>query len=366
MNMPEIKDDAYKKAGVDIEAGDQLVKKIAPKAAATKRPGVMDGLGGFGALFDLKAAGFKDPVLVSSTDGVGTKLRIALDTNRYDTIGIDLVAMCVNDLVVSGATPLFFLDYFACGRLNVPQAATIIEGIAQGCAESGCALIGGETAEMPGLYQNDDFDLAGFAVGAFERGQGLSKESVREGDVALALSSSGLHSNGFSLVRKIVKDAALSYDTPAPFESSAATLGDALLVPTRLYAKPLLEALKIQDQDHRPALHGLAHITGGGLLENLPRILPDHLGIMLDASKWALPPVIGWLKKAAELDEKDMLRTFNCGVGMVAVCAPSHAEDVADTLRKAGIETSIAGQIRTRKKETPTVTIENADTLWED
>lgn len=259
----------YAGAGVDIDAGNALVERIKPAAAATARPGVMAGLGGFGALFDLKAAGFSDPVLVAATDGVGTKLRLAIDTGRLSTVGIDLVAMCVNDLVCQGATPLFFLDYYATGRLDVDAAAAVIEGIAAGCAEAGAALVGGETAEMPGMYRAGDFDLAGFAVGAMERGATLPRD-VAEGDVLLGLASSGVHSNGFSLVRRVVEGAGLAWNAPAPFGEGA--LGERLLAPTRIYVRPALAALAAG------GLHGLAHITGGGLTENLPRVLPEGLG----------------------------------------------------------------------------------------
>jgi len=277
---------SYAAAGVDIDAGNALVDAIKPAAKATTRPGVMAGLGGFGALFDLKAAGYTDPILVAATDGVGTKLRIAIDTGHLDTIGIDLVAMCVNDLVCQGAEPLLFLDYFATGKLDVPAATRIINGIAEGCRLSGCALIGGETAEMPGMYAAEDFDLAGFAVGAMERGTALPA-NVAAGDVLLGLESDGVHSNGYSLVRKVVEHAGLAWDVPAPFDDG--TLGAALLAPTRLYVKPALAAIRAG------GVHGLAHITGGGLTENLPRILPDDLGADIDLGAWSLPPVFGWL-----------------------------------------------------------------------
>ncbi len=317
----------YADAGVDIAAGNALVDRIKPAAAATKRPGVMDGLGGFGAMFDLKAAGYKDPVLVAATDGVGTKLRIAIETGILNTVGIDLVAMCVNDLVCQGAEPLFFLDYFATGKLDVAEAAAVVAGIAEGCTQSNSALVGGETAEMPGMYAKGDFDLAGFSVGAMERGNSLPA-GVSEGDVLLGLASSGVHSNGYSLVRKIVEHSGLGWDAPAPF--SPESLGEALLTPTRLYVRAGLAA-------HRAGgLHALAHITGGGLTENLPRALPEGLGAAVDLSAWALPPVIRWLAEQAGLDEAEMLKTFNCGIGMVAIVASDRAAALAEIFAAHG------------------------------
>lgn len=327
---------SYAEAGVDIDAGNALVDEIKPAAAATTRSGVMSGLGGFGALFDLKDAGFTDPILVAATDGVGTKLRIAIDTGKLDTIGIDLVAMCVNDLVCQGAEPLFFLDYFATGKLETGAAATIIKGIAAGCAASGCALTGGETAEMPGMYGAGDFDLAGFAVGAMERGTHLPA-GIRAGDVVLGLASDGVHSNGFSLVRKVAEVAGLDWGSVAPFASG--TLGDALLTPTRLYVKPLLSALKAG------GVHGLAHITGGGLTENLPRVLPDGLGVQLDLDTWDLPPVFSWLRNAGGIADEEMLKTFNCGIGMCVVVEADKADPVTEVLQQSG-ETIVAlGQV---------------------
>ena len=317
----------YAEAGVDIEAGDALVRRIGPAAGRTARPGTMSGLGGFGALFDLKAAGYSDPILVAATDGVGTKLRIAIDTGLHDTIGIDLVAMCVNDLVCQGAEPLFFLDYFATGKLDVDAAATVVEGIAEGCARAGCALIGGETAEMPGMYGAGDYDLAGFAVGAMERGGELPRD-VAEGDVLLGLASDGVHSNGYSLVRRIVERAGLAWDATAPFAD--APLGAALLAPTRLYVRPALAAIRAG------GVHALAHITGGGLTENLPRVLPEGLGARIDLGSWPLPPVFGWLRTAGGLEEAELLRTFNAGIGMVAVVAADRADALADTLEGEG------------------------------
>lgn len=317
----------YAEAGVDIDAGNDLVERIKPLAAATARPGVMAGLGGFGALFDLKAAGYDDPVLVAATDGVGTKLRIAIDTGKLDTIGIDLVAMCVNDLVCQGAEPLFFLDYFATGKLDVEGAAQIVEGIARGCEGAGCALIGGETAEMPGMYQAGDFDLAGFAVGAMERGAVLPA-GVGEGDVLLGLGSDGVHSNGYSLVRRVVDMSGLGWHAQAPFASGP--LGAELLTPTRLYVKPALAAIR------EGGVHALAHITGGGLTENLPRILPDGMGVLIDLGSWPLPPVFGWLADVGGLEEAEMLKTFNAGIGMVLVVAEDRAERLAGLLRAEG------------------------------
>ena len=318
---------SYAQAGVDIDAGNALVDAIKPAAKATARSGVMSGLGGFGALFDLKAAGYTDPILVAATDGVGTKLRIAIDTGVLDTIGIDLVAMCVNDLVCQGAEPLFFLDYFATGKLDVPAATRIITGIAEGCRLSGCALIGGETAEMPGMYARDDFDLAGFAVGAMERGHDLPA-GVVAGDVLLGLASDGVHSNGYSLVRKVVEHAGLSWDAPCPFGDGS--IGAALLAPTRLYVKPALAAIRAG------GVHGLAHITGGGLTENLPRILPEGLGADIDLTAWTLPPVFRWLADTGGLAQAEMLKTFNSGIGMVLVVAADKSDSLTALLRDAG------------------------------
>ncbi len=317
----------YAEAGVDIDAGNALVERIKPATAATARPGVMAGLGGFGALFDLKAAGYADPVLVAATDGVGTKLRLAIETGRLGSVGIDLVAMCVNDLVCQGAEPLFFLDYFATGKLDVDAAAEVIEGIAAGCAEAGAALVGGETAEMPGMYAGGDFDLAGFAVGAMERGTALP-QGVAAGDVLIGLGSSGVHSNGFSLVRRIVAGSGLAWEAGSPFGD--ATLGEALLAPTRIYVRPALAALRAG------GVRGFAHITGGGLTENLPRILPEGAGAAIDLGAWPLPPVFAWLRGQGGVAEEEMLKTFNCGIGMVAVVAPDRAEAVAAVLEDAG------------------------------
>ncbi len=317
----------YAAAGVDIDAGNALVERIKPAAKRTARAGTMAGLGGFGALFDLKAAGYTDPILVAATDGVGTKLRIAIDTGNVDTIGIDLVAMCVNDLVCQGAEPLFFLDYFATGKLDVDQATRIVEGIAEGCAQSGCALVGGETAEMPGMYHGGDFDLAGFAVGAMERGADLP-QGVVAGDRLIGLASNGVHSNGYSLVRKVVETSGLGWAEASPFGDG--TLGAALLAPTRLYVKQALVAVRAG------GVHGLAHITGGGLTENLPRVLPEGLGAQIDLTAWRLPPVFAWLNEVAGMEQAELLKTFNCGIGMILVVEAGRAAALSALLAEAG------------------------------
>ena len=321
--------DPYKAAGVDIAKGNAFVDSIAGAAGRTDRPGVMDGLGGFGALFDPRAAGYRDPILVAATDGVGTKLRVAIETGRHDTIGTDLVAMCVNDLAVQGAEPLFFLDYLASAALDPAVAGAVVTGIAEACRQVGCALIGGETAEMPGMYAAGDYDVAGFAVGAVERGGQITGATIEAGDAVLGLASSGVHANGFSLVRHIVAEGGLDYGDPAPFDPGR-SLGEALLTPTRLYT-PAMIALA------RTGLaKGLAHITGGGLTENIPRVLPAGLGVALDAGRWPLPPVFAWLRAEAGLDDAAMARTFNCGIGMVAVVAACDAEDAAGLMRAKG------------------------------
>ena len=308
----------YADAGVDIDAGNELVQRIRPMAKSTSRSGSDSDLGGFGGLFDLKAAGFKDPVLVAATDGVGTKLKIAIDTSNVSTVGIDLVAMCVNDLIVQGAEPLMFLDYFATGHLDVDHAAQVVDGIAEGCRQAGCALIGGETAEMPGLYAKGDFDLAGFAVGAAERDALLPASDIEPGDVLIGLPSTGVHSNGFSLVRKVVESEGLTWDAPAPF-AEGKTLGEAFLTPTKIYVKetlPLIQAGLIK---------ALCHITGGGLPENLPRILPEGVGAKIHAKSWDRPAVFDWLQQTGGIDDFEMLRTFNCGIGMVLVVSAEEA-----------------------------------------
>ncbi len=320
----------YKDAGVDIDAGDALVDRIAPAAKATRRPGADAALGGFGGLFDLKATGFRDPILVASTDGVGTKLKIAIDTGLFAGIGQDLVAMCVNDIVVQGAEPLFFLDYYATGKLDVDAAATVIEGIARACKESGCALIGGETAEMPGLYAKGDFDLAGFSVGAVERDAILPKTgTMQPGDVVIGVASSGVHSNGYSLVRRVVSESGLGYDALAPF-SRDRTLGEVLLTPTRLYVKSALAAIATG------GVKGLAHITGGGITDNLPRALPEGLDAEIDLGTWTPLPVFGWLARGAGIEEREMLRTFNSGIGLVAIAAHDKADAVIAAFNGAG------------------------------
>ena len=329
----------YRDAGVDIDAGDALIDRIKPLAAMTRRAGADAELGGFGGVFDLKAAGFEDPVLVSGTDGVGTKLKLAFETGLHDTIGIDLVAMCVNDVLAQGAEPLFFLDYFATGRLEPGVAASVVEGIATGCKESGCALIGGETAEMPGMYADGHYDLAGFVVGAAERGSLLpNRDDMQAGDALIALSSSGPHSNGYSLVRKIVERSGLALTEPAPF-SNGETLGGALLTPTRLYVQPLLPLIKTGK------IKGLAHITGGGLIENPPRMLPDHLMADITLDEDRVLPVFKWLQDVGAVETQEMHRTFNMGVGMLAAVAPEDADSVVGALNAAGQLAWITGAL---------------------
>lgn len=341
---------SYKDAGVDIDAGDALVGSIAPIAARTARPGTMTGLGGFGALFDLKAAGFKDPILVSGTDGVGTKLKIAISAGKHDTVGIDLVAMCVNDIVVQGAEPLFFLDYFATGKLEVATAQIIIAGIADGCRQAGCALVGGETAEMPGFYAPGEYDLAGFAVGAVERDRLLTGDGVIEGDVVLGLASSGLHSNGFSLARKVVDQAGIALSAPAPFDA-ARTFADALLAPTRIYVRSSLSAIRLG------GIRALAHVTGGGLVENLPRVFPENLAAEIDVRRWHMPAVFPWLMRAGGVAPDEMARTFNLGIGMAAIVAPERAEATAQAFRDAGETAYEIGRMTRRLAGAPAVTL---------
>ena len=348
-----MKQSAYKDAGVDIDAGAELVERIKPAVKRTVRSGMMGGLGGFGAFFDPKAAGFKDPILVSSTDGVGTKIKIAIDAKRHETIGIDLVAMCVNDLIVQGAEPLFFLDYFATGKLEVGVAQQVIEGIAKGCEMAGCALIGGETAEMPGMYAAGDYDLAGFTVGAVERDEILTGENIKEGDVVLGLPSSGVHSNGYSLVRKLFASTqGYSYETPAPFEAGK-TMGDVLLAPTRIYVKPMLKAIKAG------GVKGMAHITGGGLSENIPRVLPSNVAVRIDAKSWPRPGIFGWLAKAGNMDAADMARTFNCGLGMVVIVEAAKADSIIALLKAEGETAYKVGSVEKRADDAPQVTIDN-------
>jgi len=330
---------SYRQAGVDIDAGNALVAAIKPLAKATRRRGADADLGGFGALFDLKRAGFKDPILVAANDGVGTKLKIAIDTGCHATIGIDLVAMCVNDLLAQGAEPLFFLDYFACGKLDVEIARVVVAGIAEGCRLAGCALIGGETAEMPGMYASQDYDLAGFAVGAAERGRLLPRDDISAGDVLIGLASSGVHSNGYSLVRRLVAEEKLGWSASAPFDR-AQPLAEALLTPTRIYVASVLKAMR-----ETGAVKGVAHITGGGLSENVPRILPAGIAAHIDLSAWKAPPVFRWLAKAGQLDDAEMLRTFNCGIGLVLVVAKADAKKVLAKLHKAGETAQLIGAL---------------------
>jgi phosphoribosylformylglycinamidine cyclo-ligase len=329
----------YAQAGVDIDAGNRMVDLIKPLVRATARPGADAEIGGFGGLFDLKKCGFSDPVLVAANDGVGTKVKIAIETGRHDTIGIDLVAMSVNDLVVQGAEPLFFLDYYACGKLEPEVGAAVVAGISVGCREAGCALIGGETAEMPGVYQGDDYDLAGFAVGAAERGQLLPRPDIAAGDAIIGLASSGVHSNGFSLVRKVVEQSGLAWSTPAPYAPSE-TLGDAILTPTRIYVKSCLAAIRGTN-----AVKGLAHITGGGFPDNIPRVLPKGLGARIDLTHVSVPPVFKWLASAGGIEQNEMLRTFNCGIGMIVVTAPKDCDTVIAAFAKAGEKATRIGDV---------------------
>ena len=336
----------YADAGVDIDAGNALVEAIKPLARATARAGAGADLGGFGGLFDLKAAGFSDPILVAANDGVGTKVKIAIEAGRHDTVGIDLVAMCVNDLIVQGAEPLFFLDYFASGKLDIAVARDVVAGIAEGCRQAGAALIGGETAEMPGLYAPGDYDLAGFTVGAAERGSLLPRGDIAEGDAIIGVASSGLHSNGFSLIRRLVADHGLAWDSPAPFAPERC-LSDALLEPTRIYVKPLLKAIR-----ETRTIKALAHITGGGLPENLPRVLSDDLCAEVDLTAWRPPAVFSWVAKTGGIAEAEMLRTFNCGIGLAVICAGSDAEALCAFLNQAGEEARPIGRITQRSART--------------
>jgi phosphoribosylformylglycinamidine cyclo-ligase len=334
----------YRDSGVDIDAGNTLVEMIKPLVKATRRSGADAALGGFGGLFDLKAAGYRDPILVAANDGVGTKLKIAIEANHHETIGIDLVAMCVNDLVVQGAEPLFFLDYFAVGQLDVEVARKVIAGIASGCREAGCALIGGETAEMPGMYHGKDYDLAGFAVGAAERGQLLPRPDITAGDVIIGLPSGGVHSNGYSLVRRLVAEEKLDWSAKAPFEPTH-SLAECLLAPTRIYVKPLLAAIEASGGAADGAIKGLSHITGGGISENVPRVLPPSVAARIDLSVIPVPPVFGWLAKAGRLDDAEMLRTFNCGIGMIVIADKSGADAVLASLTDAGEYPVVIGEI---------------------
>lgn len=347
----------YKDAGVDIDAGEALVEAIKPLAKSTARAGGAAGLGGFGALFDLRAAGFQDPILVATTDGVGTKLKIAIETGMHDGVGIDLVAMCVNDLVVQGAEPLLFLDYYATGKLEPEAGRVIIAGIAEGCRQAGCALVGGETAEMPGMYHDGDYDLAGFAVGAAERGQLLDGSDIRPGDRLLGIASTGVHSNGFSLVRKIVAASGLKYADAAPF-ARGKSVAEALLEPTRIYVRSCLAAKKAE------TLKGLAHITGGGLIENVPRILPENTVASIDPRSWALPDIFRWLQREGGVSAAEMARTFNCGIGMVAVVAPEQCERALSLLRAEGETVYEIGTIRARRGDEPQSQLTELDASW--
>jgi phosphoribosylformylglycinamidine cyclo-ligase len=329
----------YAESGVDIDVGNRIVDRIRPFARGTRRPGAGADLGGFGGLFDLKAAGFVDPILVAANDGVGTKVKIAIESGLYDTIGIDLVAMCVNDIVVQGAEPLFFLDYFASGKLDEGTTSAVVQSIAEGCAQSGCALIGGETAEMPGLYAPGDFDIAGFAVGAAERGTLLPRPGLKPGDLVFGLPSSGVHSNGFSLVRRVVARSGLGWEAPAPFDPSR-SLAAALLTPTRLYVLPMLDALK-----RTRGIHALAHITGGGYPDNLPRVLESGLAVSLDLDAFTPQPVFSWLASVGGLGEGEMLRTFNCGFGMAAFVSADREAEARDALAGAGLAPVLIGEL---------------------
>ena len=343
---------------MDIDAGNALVEAIKPLARSTARPGSDAGLGGFGALFDLRAAGYQDPLLVATTDGVGTKLKVAILAGKHDTVGIDLVAMCVNDLVVQGAEPLLFLDYYATGKLDVAAGRAIVSGIAEGCRQAGCALVGGETAEMPGMYAEGDYDLAGFSVGAVERERALTGATVQAGDVLLGMASTGVHSNGYSLVRRLVETSGLGYDAPCPWDAGQ-TLGAALLTPTRIYVKSALAAVRAG------TVRALAHITGGGLIETIPRVLPDGLGVTLDAASWPLPPVFSWLMKTGGLSPLEMARTFNVGLGMIAAVPAERAEDAIRILTEAGETVFTVGTVHSVKDGDARVTVTGMESAWQ-
>jgi phosphoribosylformylglycinamidine cyclo-ligase len=339
---------SYRDAGVDINAGDELVERIKPFAKKTLREGVLSGLGGFGALFEVPKR-YREPVLVSGTDGVGTKLKLAFDLNRHDTVGIDLVAMSVNDVLVQGAEPLFFLDYFACGKLDVDTAASVIAGVAKGCEQAGCALIGGETAEMPGMYPEGEYDLAGFAVGAVEKSAIITGQQIVAGDVLIGLASSGAHSNGYSLVRRIIERARPDLD--APFDGER-TLADVIMAPTRIYVKPMLALIK------ELPVKGMAHITGGGITENVPRVLPDNVKAVVEKANWQRPKLFDWLQREGQVAESEMHRVFNCGIGMVVVVAAAHAERALALLTAAGEQAQVIGRIEARSAdEAPTVVV---------
>ena len=347
----------YKNSGVNIDSGNELVTAIKSTVSSTKRSGATPALGGFGAIFDMRAAGYIDPILVAGTDGVGTKLLIASKLGQHNTIGIDLVAMCANDLVVMGAEPLFFLDYFATGLLDIAAAKTILEGVAEGCRLAGCALIGGETAEMPGMYASQEYDLAGFCVGAVERDQILTGDQVREGDIIFGLASSGLHSNGFSLVRRVINHVGIEYDSGAPFQTQS-TLGQTLLTPTRMYVGSCLSAIRAG------GVHALAHITGGGLLENIPRVLPEGLSAQIDANTWTAPDIFKWIAGAGNITGQEMLRTFNCGIGMVVIVGDEDSNDLRIILEEAGETVFEIGQITLGESDI-TVSINKPESLWE-
>ena len=376
----KIQDSAYKEAGVDIDAAADLIESIKPIIKKTNRSGVMSGIGGFGALFDPKAAGYDDPVLVSATDGVGTKIKIAIDSNTHKTIGIDAVAMCVNDLVVQGAEPLFFLDYFATGKLENDVAKDVIEGVAKGCEIAGCALIGGETAEMPGLYADGDYDMAGFSVGAVNRDSIITGENIAEDDAILGLASNGVHSNGYSLVRHIIQTSQeYNYESDVPFAMKitrqdadvakqttvdAETLLDALLAPTRIYVKSILKALEIKSESGECGIRGLAHITGGGLTENIPRVLPDNLSAHIDVAAWELPAIFKWLKELGKLSNEDLARTLNCGLGMIVICDPAKAEDIKRSFTETGETVYTIGEIKAKNRSEIGIFLENLSTSW--
>lgn len=345
MNDDKTRKTSYSDAGVSIDRGNQLVQRIKSAANSTHNAGVMGNLGGFGALFDVSAFSYKDPVLVSGTDGVGTKIKLAIEMNIHNTIGIDLVAMCVNDLIVQGAQPLFFLDYFACSKLDVDIASTVIEGIAEGCRMAGCALVGGETAEMPGMYEHGDYDLAGFCVGAVERNRIIDGSQVKDGDILIALASSGPHSNGYSLIRKLLEDSGT--DVNMPFENK--TVGEYLLQPTRIYVKPVMQLISAVN------VKAVAHITGGGLIENIPRVLPEGVDAIIDTRTWLIPPVFGWLQSTGNIDVEEMYRTFNCGAGLV-ICISGNEKDVAmECLTRSGETAWVIGHIESNNKKSPEV-----------
>lgn len=348
----------YRDVGVDIDTGNELVERIKPLVRRAQRPEVLAGIGSFGALVELPPGRWQRPVLVSGTDGVGTKLRLAIDTARHSTIGIDLVGMCVNDVAVQGAEPLFFLDYYATGKLQVEVAESVIAGIVEGCRQAGCALVGGETAEMPGMYACEDYDLAGFAVGAVERERVLTGAHVAAGDIILGLAASGVHSNGFSLVRRIVERAGLGFGERAPFDARQ-SLGQALLTPTRIYVKSGLAALKAN------GVHALAHITGGGLIENPPRVYSDRLAARIDMTKWRMPPVFRWLKATGNVAPEEMARTFNCGIGTIAIVAASEAAAITGILRNHGETVYPIGEMVPRATG-PAVVLEGLDGAWRD